>query len=224
VHTAAAATPPHAILPPANPPASLPPEPNFLTACSATAEDDSSGCIASALAAIDRGRSAEALPAMTLPSNWGALTPPEQLYVATNLERTVRGLPPLSSMASALDQAATQGAGAGDDPSPPPGFPFERWGANWAGGVGNPLEAVYYWMYDDGPGSNNADCTAGDSGGCWGHRDVILLSLSCSPCVMGTGFDPHGWNGQPSWAELLVGTSGSPAAEFTWQQETPYLS
>jgi hypothetical protein len=222
-HTAPASSPPHVVLPPANPPVSIPPDPNFLAACSATNYDDSSGCVSTTLAAIAHGRSAEGLPAMGLPSNWGALNPAEQLYVVTNLERTVRGLPPLSSMASALDQAAAQGAGAGNDPSPPAGFPFSQWGANWAGGVGNPLEADYYWMYDDGPGSNNADCTAGNSGGCWGHRDMILLSMACSPCVMGTAVNVHGWNGQPSWAELLVSTSGDPAADFTWQQESASL-
>jgi len=223
VHTAPASSPPHALLPPANPPVSIPPNPNFLAACSATNYDDSSGCVSTTLAAIAHGRSAEGVPAMTLPSNWGALNPPEQLYVVTNLERTARGLPALSSMASVLDQAAAEGASAGEDPSPPAGFPFSQWGANWAGGVGNPLEADYYWMYDDGPGSNNADCTAGNSGGCWGHRDMILLSMACSPCVMGTAVDVHGWNGQPSWAEILVSTSGDPAADFTWQQESAYL-
>ncbi len=200
------------------------PSPNFLTACSATGYDDSSGCTSTTLAAIDNGRRAEGLGPMTLPGNWASLSPPEQLYVATNLERTVRGLPALSSMATALDQAATAGADSSEDPSPPGGFPFFQWGGNWAGGVGNPLEAVYYWMYDDGPGSTNADCTPDNSGGCWGHRDEVLLALSCGPCVMGTGYADHAWGGQPSWAELLVGSSGSPAADFTWQQEAPYLS
>jgi hypothetical protein len=220
---AAVVTPGHAILPPANPPTSIAPQPDFLTACASSGYDDSSGCESATLAAIDNGRRAEALPGMSLPSNWNALTAQQQLYVATNLERMVRGLPPLTAMATALDQAAAVGAATGDDPAPPGGFPFLQWGANWAGGVSNPLEAVYYWMYDDGPGSSNADCTSGDSSGCWGHRDMILMSLSCSPCVMGTGFDANGWGGQPSWAELLVGMSSTPAADFTWQQESPYL-
>jgi hypothetical protein len=218
------AAPGHAILPPENPPASIAPAPDFLKVCSETGYDDSGGCTASTVAAIDNGRRAEGLPGMTLPSNWGALTPEEQLYVATNLERTVRGLPALSAMATVLDGAAGAGAASGDDPSPPAGFPFIEWGANWAGGVGGALEAVYYWMYDDGPGSSNADCSPGDPGGCWGHRDKILMSLSCTPCVMGTGFDGTGWGGQPSWAELLVGTTGAPAVEFTWEQEAPYLA
>ena len=220
---AVAPVPAHAILPPANPPVSIPPQPNFLSACSATAYDNSSGCVSTTLAAIAHGRSAEGLPAMSLPTNWNALGPGEQLYVATNLERTVRGLPPLSALATVLDAAASAGAASGIDPSPPGGFPALQWGANWAGGMGNPLEAVYYWMYDDGPGSSNADCTPGDSGGCWGHRDKILMSLTCSPCVMGTGFDANGWDGQPSWAELLVGMSSTPAADFTWEQESPYI-
>jgi hypothetical protein len=220
----AVSAPGHAILPPNNPPASIAPDPNFLDSCSATGYDNSSGCTQATLAAIDNGRAAEGLPGMGLPSNWSSLTSQEQLYVGTNLERTVRGLPALSSMASALDGAAAAGADTGNDPSPPAGFFFYQWGASWAGGVGNPLEAIYYWMYDDGPGSSNADCTPGHPSGCWGHRDEILLSLSCTPCVMGTGFNPHGWNNQPSWAEILVGTNGSPAADFTWQQEAPFLA
>jgi hypothetical protein len=201
------------------------PDPNILEACSATGYDGSAGCTSSSLGAIDNGRRVEGLPGMTLPSNWGTLSPQEQLYVATNLERTVRGLPALSAMDSVLDQAATGGAATGDDPAPPGGFPFAQWGANWAGGVGSPLEAIYYWMYDDGPGSSNADCTAGDPSGCWGHRDKILMALSCSSCVMGTGFDPQGWGGQPSWAELLVGGApGSETTDVTWAQEAPYQS
>ncbi|HTT86770.1 MAG TPA: hypothetical protein VMF60_05355 [Acidimicrobiales bacterium] len=220
---AVVASPPGAgrrgLLPPANPPASIAPQPNFLAACSSTVDDQSAGCAQTTVAAIDSARRAEGVGPMTLPGNWGALTPAEQLFVATNLERTARGLPPLSAMASALDQAAAQGSAASEDPAPPPGFPYAQWGANWAGGVGSPLEAVYDWMYDDGPGSSNADCTPGDSAGCWGHRDKILMPLSCDPCVMGAGFAPHGWGGQPSWAELLVGGAGAPALDFTWQEE-----
>jgi len=216
--------PAHGILPPHNPPANIAAQPNFLSSCSSSGDDNTSGCIDATVAAIDNARRVEGLPGMSLPSNWSALTPQEQLYVGTNLERTVRGLPALSAMATLLDQASAQGAATGADPSPPGGFPYEQWGGNWAGGVGNPLEAIYYWMYNDGPGSANADCTPGNSSGCWGHRDEILLSLTCTPCVMGTGFDDHGWEGQPSWAELLVGSSGSPALDFTWQQESAYLS
>jgi len=207
-----------------NPPANVAPDPDFLDDCSGTQYDDSSGCVAAVVQAIDNARSQEGLLQMGLPTDWSSLSPGEQLYVATNLERTIRGLPPLSEMATALDQSSAQAAVAAEDPSPPSGFPWTEWGGNWAGAVGNPLEAVYYWMYDDGEGSGNVDCTATDTSGCWGHRDNILMSMNCQPCVMGTGYDGTGYQGYPSWTELLVDTSGSPAADFTWAQVTPYLS
>jgi len=216
------ASAPRGILPPANPPANIAPQPNFLQTCSGSGAD-SSGCTSEALQAIDNGRAQEGLPAMALPSNWGGLSPEQQIFVATNLERTVRGLPPLTAMASALDQAAGQAANQGIDPSPPGGFPYTRWGSNWAGAMGNPLEALYYWMYDDGPGSSNINCTASDTPGCWGHRDNVLLRLSCQECVMGTGFASAGYQGSPSITELLVDSSGQPAVDFTWQQESAYL-
>ena len=211
------------ILPPNEPPANIPPSPNFLGSCSGTAYDDSSGCVSATLAAIANARSAEGVPAMTLPSNWAQLTPAEQLYVATNLERTDRGLAPLQAMATALDQAAAQGAAQDTDPSPPSGFPASEWGSNWAGAVGNPLEAIYFWMYDDGIGSSNIDCTSSNQSGCWGHRQNVLLGLSCQMCVMGTAVAPTAYQGDPSWAELLVDSSGQPAVDFTWAQEAPYL-
>jgi hypothetical protein len=121
-------------------------------------------------------------------------------------------------MATSLDQAAVGGAQQSSDPPPPGGFPFSRWGSNWGGALGSPLETVYLWMYDDGPGSSNVDChQAGDSG-CWGHRANVLLDLPCSDCVMGAGFDATGYQGYPAWAEILVETSGSPAVDYRWSQ------
>ncbi|MGA2521193.1 MAG: hypothetical protein ABSG81_10285, partial [Acidimicrobiales bacterium] len=135
------------ILPPAEPPANIAPSPNFLADCSGSSYDDSQGCLNAVVGAIDNGREDEGLPGMVLPTDWAQLTPQEQLFAATNLERTVRGLPPLTAMASALDQASQAAAARNDDPSPPSGFPWTQWGGNWAGAVGNPLEAIYYWMY-----------------------------------------------------------------------------
>jgi hypothetical protein len=161
---------------------------------------------------------------MVLPSNWGQLSPQEQIFVSTNLERTARGLPPLAAMASALDQAAGQGAGQDIDPAPPGGFPYSQWGSNWAGALGNPLEAMYFWMYDDGIGSANVDCSPASPSGCWGHRENILLRLPCAQCIMGAGWAAAGYQGDPSMTELLVETSGNLAVDFTWRQESNFLS
>jgi hypothetical protein len=225
--TTAPPTPPPArrgILPPSEPPANIAPSPDFLQSCSGTHYDDSATCVQATLAAIAKARATEGLPPMSLPSNWSGLGVEEQLFVITNLERTVRGLPALTAMATALDQASAQGAAQGVDPSPPQGFPYVEWGSNWAGAVGNPLEAMYYWMYDDGLGSSNIDCTQSNQSGCWGHRNNVLLDLPCRDCVMGTGYDSTGWQGDPSLAELLVETTGQPAISFTWAQEQPYFS
>ena len=211
------------ILPPNEPPANIAPSPNFLNSCSGTGYDDSAACVSATVQAIANARAAEGLPGMRLPGNWSQLSPAEQLFVATDLERTDRGLPPLVAMASALDQAADQGAAQNTDPSPPAGFPASQWGSNWAGAVGNPLEAIYFWMYDDGPGSSNIDCTPSNQSGCWGHRQNVLLGLSCQMCLMGTGFRPTAYQGDPSWAELLVDSAGQQAVDFTWAQEQPYL-
>jgi len=210
--------------PSASPTANIEPQPNFLLSCSGAHYDGSPVCVSAALQAINNARGHEGLAPLVLPSNWGQLGPDTQLFVATNLERTARGLPPMAARATALDQAALQGSQRDTDPGPPAGFPFSQWGSNWAGAVGNPLEAIYFWMYDDGVGSANVDCTASDQSGCWGHRQNILLPLPCRNCVMGTAWLEGGYSGDPSLAELLVETSGTPAKSFTWQQELPYLS
>jgi hypothetical protein len=90
--------------------------------------------------------------------------------------------------------------------------------------VGNVLEAMYFWMYDDGMNSGNIDCTPSNQSGCWGHRDNVLMSLQCQPCVMGTGYAANGYQGYPSWAEILVDTSGSPRLDFSWSQVAPYVN
>jgi len=209
--------------PSGDPAANIAPSPNFLTSCSGNSYDDSSPCLSAVLGAIANARNQEGLPGMVLPSNWTQLSPQQQLFVATNLERTARGLPPLSGMATALDQSSASAAAVNADPSPPAGFPWTSWGGNWAGAVGNPLEDIYFWMYDDGPGSYNIDCPSSGSAGCWGHRNNILLTLRCQPCLMGVGLNGSAYQGNPSWTELLVDTSGSQALDFTWSQVLPDL-
>ncbi|HXX88873.1 MAG TPA: hypothetical protein VEI83_01460 [Acidimicrobiales bacterium] len=205
-----------------DPSASIPPDPDFRTVCASGGFDQSSSCVGTTLAAIDHARALSGLPDMTLPSNWWSLDGGQQLFVATDLERTVRGLPPLSAMASALDGAAVQGVQSDSDPGPPPGFPWTAWGSNWAGNLGNPLEAMYLWMYDDGSGGGNVNCSPSDPGGCWEHRHNILMGLACAPCVMGAAWGT-GPSGITAGAEILTDSSGSPAVDFTWAEEQPYL-
>ena len=204
-------------LPPSNPSQNLAPDPDVFDYCVARTVDLSSACQFASLEAIDHGRSSEGLAPMVLPANWSAMTPAEQLFVATNLERTSRGLRPFEGMSTVLDSAAMGGANANTDAAPPQGFPASYWTSNWAGGVGSPLESIYLWMYDDGPGSPNVDCQGGNTSGCWGHRDDILAPFACSPCVIGSAVS-EAFQGEPSWSELMVDTVGSPALAFSWSQ------
>lgn len=205
-------------VPPSNPSANMAPSPNFLADCSGSTYDNSTGCTNAALQAIDNARSQEGIGPMELPSTWYSLTPQQQMFVAVNLERTARGEPALSAMASALDSSSQQAAARGVDPSPPSGFPWTQWGGNWAGAVGNPLEAMYYWMYDDGEGSNNVDCTPSNTSGCWGHRDNVLMVMSCRPCLGGAGYSAGGYEGYPSWTALMVDSDGSVSIDATYAQ------
>jgi hypothetical protein len=205
---------------PSNPSENIYPDPDIYDYCSARTVDTSSGCENAALQAINHAHAAEGLPPMELPSNWTSLSPTEKLFVATNLERTVRGLSPFSGMAAVLDEAADSGAAANDDAEPPSGFPASLWTSNWGGGIGSPLEAMYLWMYDDGYGSPNEECPTVSSPGCWGHRDDILASFTCSPCVMGAGLDSNSYSGEPSWTELMASTSGNPVLQFSWSNVT----
>jgi len=206
-----------------NPSANIAPDPNFLAICSGTVVDESASCTQSSLAAIDAARADEGLSAMVLPTDWVTLSPSEQLFVVTNLERTARGLPPLTAMDVRLDEAAANGAASGADPTPPADYSVPVWASNWAGALGNPLEVDYLWMYDDGPGSANVDCPTAAAEGCWGHRDNVLVALSCEECVMGTAVDATGWEGSPAWAELLVDTQGPIDSSFQWTAVTPFL-
>ncbi len=210
--------------PTSDPPANIAPSPNFLSDCAGTAYDNSSGCENATLAAIDNARNQEGLPGMVLPTDWAQLTPAQQLFVSTNLERTVRGAAtPVGDGHRARPGLAVRRRPKLRSRRAPAGFPWTSWGGNWAGAVGSPLEAIYFWMYDDGPGSYNLDCTPSDSAGCWGHRNNILMSLHCQPCLMGTGFSATAYQGNPSWTELLVDSSGSPALDFSWSSVFPDL-
>jgi hypothetical protein len=43
--------------------------------------------------------------------------------------------------------------------------------------------ADFGWMYDDGPGGFNEECTPSDQSGCWGHRENILADYGAQPAL-----------------------------------------
>lgn len=159
-------------------------------------------CQTAALADLNAARAAEGVGPMQLPGNFGSLTIPQQLLVLSNLERVDRGLAPVLGLSAPLDQDATTAAQQDRDP-----IPTHLYGttatSNWEGGYPSPFEADFVWMYDDGLGSGNIDCTPSNQSGCWGHRHDILWPFP-SPIVMGAG-TATGQLFDGSETELFVG-------------------
>jgi hypothetical protein len=155
------------------PGASVAPSAAFERACWVTPLNVAT-CDSAALADIDAARAAEGYGPLPLPSNYGSLGTRAQVLMVANAERITRGLPALPENA-ALDGLAQQGAqaggGRGTDPTGPAGY---AWGSNIAWGDPTALAADFGWMYDDGPNSENIDCTFAGAAGCWGHRRNIL--------------------------------------------------
>jgi len=207
----------------ADPTVSLPPTPDFLDVC--YPHTTGTVCTDEEVTATDAARAQEGLGPIRLPGDFSVLTPAEQLFVLTDIDRVDRGLPPIVGLDPTLSADAEAGAVAGTDPTPtqvPAGMGLVAWGSNWAEN-GNPLGSEYYWMYDDGEGGGNIDCTASDTTGCWGHRDNIL-GLSADQAtyggtlLMGAAEDDgtsHG--GWASDAEVIVLASGPLSSlDYTW--------
>jgi hypothetical protein len=77
------------------------------------------------------------------------------------------------------------------------------------------------WMWDDGLGSSNGDCTQPNRSGCWGHRHNVLWKFNRGArLAMGAaaGRDRYGHR---SYAMLLVGGLRlvyKPAYVYTWRR------
>jgi hypothetical protein len=178
-----------------------------------------SDCVSAVIAGLDQARADLGEGAYALPAGFPELTPAQQMFVLTDLDRVAAGLAPIPGLTGALSADAAGGVAADDDPSSSDSD-FGYWTANWAGGYPNALMAYYDWMYDDGPGSGNLDCTSANSGGCWGHRHDILWQFGGTGALaMGAaaGADP---GGTPGYA-ILLGQGNSayhPSYTYTWSQ------
>ena len=179
-------------------------------------------CLAAEIAATDNARASEGLGPIRLPTGYASLTPEEQLFVITDIERVSRGEAPVVGLSPLLDGYAQAGAAAGNDPQ----FSFSAvpssnwWGSNVVSDALNALDANYTWMYDDGYGGYNVDCTSPASSGCWGHRDNELTSGYGGTLVMGAG-DVQQASGLQSMSELLVAVQDPadlPPLSYTWAQ------
>jgi hypothetical protein len=173
-------------------------------------------CLNQSISFLDEARSKLGLPPYALPRNFASLAAPEQLFVLTNLDRVAYGLRPTEGLTEALDQAAAEGVLSASDPVA--GDPnIMAFTSNWANGYRNAEFAYEAWMYADGLGGKNLDCTALSTSRCWDHRDNILTAFGSGPFAMGAAA-AVGPGGIPGYAVLLVEGSSSyrPAYVYTW--------
>lgn len=171
------------------------------------------------LAGINTCRARENVGPLRLPSNWGSLSPAEQGFVLIDLERVNRGMAPIVGLSSSLNAFASAGAHAGADPSFPSGG-FSG-GAIWAGAP-TVFAADEMWMYLDGPGGNNLDCTSAGGPGCWGHRQIILWNRTGGRLVAGGGYASSG--GTSSYAYVVLAGYSAANLTFTWADELKYFA
>jgi hypothetical protein len=208
----------------ADPASNVTPSPDYWPACT-TYGAASTECTTAVVAAINHARGLEGVGPMQLPSGFASMTPAQQTFVVSNLERVDRGLQPAAGMVGTLDTAAQTGANNDADPTLPSwtigSFSANRWGSNWAGDL-NALAADYDWMYADGWGTNgsfNMDCGSAGAAGCWGHRHNILSSYGGEELVTGTAAAAQSqWT---SIAQIFVAGSGAyPAFTMSWADVT----
>lgn len=181
-----------AIVPPDHPYVNMTPAPGYDGPCGSVAQPNPS-CPAG-LATIDGDRAVEGVVPMSLPDNYSSLTPQEQLFVLTDLERVDRGIAPIEGLATGLDGLAQAGANSSTNPTfPPYGTSF---GSSYSS-ESSLIESDILWMYQDGYGGANVACTSLGAAGCWQHRQIMLGQYP-SPLLMGVGTGP-------STTMLLVG-------------------
>ena len=204
-----------------DPAQNIAPSPSYWPVCQQQGVS-SQACTDAEVAAINHARSLKGVAPMTLPTDFGLLTPAQQTFVVSNLERVDRGLSPVAGMVDSLNTLATKAAVNDADPmltgwtvGP---FQVNGWSSIWAGDL-NALASDYDWMYNDGwgpDGSYNLDCQAASDSGCWGHRNAILRSGS--HLITGVGTDQQNWF---SVAQILVAGSGDyPTFTYSWDDVT----
>jgi hypothetical protein len=186
-----------------------------------TGDPTGAACLDWSVGVLDQARTSLGLPAYVVPQDFDSLSPAQQLFILTNSDRALYGLDPIPGLTDALDQNAASGVQANADPWPT-GSDWMAYTSNWAGGYVNAVLAYEGWMYDDGPGSGNQDCTSTNPSGCWGHRHDVLWNFDGSGGATAMGAAAGSYTaGTPSYAMLLVqgsGTSYQPTYAYTWTQ------
>lgn len=189
--------------------------PSGLYSCNVNSSQVTGACLSGAISDFNRARAKEGLGGINLPTNFAYLPVAFQFLVLANIDRADRGLVPFVGISKTLSTYALQGAQTNSDP------PFPSWttygAGNWVGSV-NAFWGEFEWMYDDGYGSTNLDCSSPTAAGCWGHRHNIIMNWP-NPMVMGAATANGGA------ATIVLGSDTHDVADqYTWASELPYFN
>jgi Divergent InlB B-repeat domain len=183
---------------------------------SSCSNETSSECEHWTIERLNAARAQLGLPAYELPESFTGLAPDKQLLILTDLDRTAYDYTPVYGLNSNLSEAAQAGVREKRDPTTPAtGGPWKGFGSDWAST--NALIGYYLWMYDDGYGSPNGDCTSPNAPGCWGHRKVILgeaVTLP-QPQLMGAA---AGSTPRNAGTALIISANNTTTSYYTWTQ------
>jgi len=189
--------------------------PSGLYSCDVNSSQITSACLGGAVSDFNRARAKEGLGGINLPTNFRYLPVGYQLLILANIDRVDRGLVAFAGLSKTLNAYALKGGQTNTDP------PFPSWtsygAGNWVGSP-NAFWGEFEWMYDDGYGSTNMDCSSPSSPGCWGHRHNIVMNWP-SAMVMGAATANGG-----AATIVLGGDSHDQADQFQWASEFPYFN
>jgi len=186
-------------------------------------------CVDAGVYYLDKARARLGETPYQLPADFASLGPARQMFILTNLDRIENGVPPITGLTNGLNyDAYVTGIKAAGDPQPSdPSGEINEWTSNWAGGYENAPLAYEVWMYDDGLGSPNIDCSPSHKAGCWGHRHDILWGFNPSDVLAMGAASGNGPDGL-SYALLLVAgfppdpssndPGYTPTYSYTWTQ------
>lgn len=223
---------------PAMPGSNLPPVPAYFPPCevmgntvvnglcqyvpaTGTFSYNSPAAARAALAALNNALGTQGLSPIRVTGAFWNLTEEEQFFILTDAIRVEEGLPPAVALEPAANSVALAGAKGQTDPTLPTNTAWQgRMGSVWSGGEGA-VESLYNFLYQDGYGSDNLDCTTPNAPGCWGHRQVLLDHYGPTP-VMGVAETRV--NGTRSLGAILLSSPlAGDSPSFTWQKGQAFL-
>ena len=221
----------------------LPPHPSanhgFTAPASCSSQPTGAACEDAAIYDLDQVRH-EVFPKAgpyNLPSDFLSLSPIEQWFVLSNLDRSAYGEPIYGGVNDTLSQWAVPECSnpVSEDPRPQAstveGQQLLQWSSNYANVYPNIVFAYEAWMYDDGygpGGPNSGDCPTPTSPGCWGHRRDILdnynvcITVNGGPCLGDLVYPADLAYGASAsgevYRQLLASLGGDPPSSYTWSE------